>query len=105
MPAAISAAPGLLPSAVARPLNACFCAQEDLFTLAMLYAAGLIRNYPFLDDNKRIGFVSALLFVEASGWKMAAPMAERLALTLQLAASEIDEKIYADWLPRSCVPV
>jgi death-on-curing protein len=35
---------------------------------------------------------------------MAAPLAERLAFTLQLAASEIDEKIYADWLRLSCVP-
>jgi len=96
--------PGLLESAIARPLNAWSYGEEDLFTLATLYAAGLIRNHPFLDGNKRIGFLSALLFLEANGWKMAAPMAERLAFTLQLAASEIDEKIYAGWLRRSCVP-
>ena len=96
---------GLLESAVARPLNAWSYGEADLFTLASLYAAGLIRNHPFLDGNKRIGFLSALLFLEANGWKMAAPMAERLAFTLQLAASEIDETVYADWLRRSCVPV
>ena len=96
---------GLLESAVARPLNAWSYGEADLFTLASLYAAGLIRNHPFLDGNKRIGFLSALLFLEANGWKMAAPMAERLAFTLQLAASEIDENVYADWLRRSCVPV
>jgi death-on-curing protein len=71
----------------------------------MLYAAGLIRAHPFPDDNKRIGSVAALLFLETNGWKMTAPMAERLACTLQLAANEIDEKISADWLRRSCVPV
>lgn len=96
---------GLLESAIARPLNAWSYGEADLFTLASLYAAGLIRNHPFLDGNKRIGFLSALLFLEANGWKMAAPMAERLAFTLQLAASEIDETVYADWLRRSCVPV
>ncbi len=84
--------PGLLGSAIARPLNACSCGEGDLFTLASLYAAELIRNHPFLDGNKRIGFLSALLFLEANGRKMAAPIAERLAFTLQLAASEIDEK-------------
>ena len=96
---------GLLESAIARPLNAWSYGEADLFTLGALYAAGLIRNHPFLDGNKRIGFLSALLFLEVNGWKMAAPMAERLAFTLQLAASEIDEKIYADWLRRSSIPV
>lgn len=96
--------PGLVDSAIARPLNAWSYGESDLFTLASLYAAGLIRNHPFLDGNKRIGFLSALLFLEANGWKMAAPMAERLAFTLQLAASEIDDSHYADWLRRSCIP-
>lgn len=96
--------PGLLESAITRPVNAWSYGESDLFTLASLYAAGLIRNHPFLDGNKRIGFLSALLFLEANGWKMAAPMAERLAFTLQLAAGEIDEEIYAGWLRRNCIP-
>ncbi len=96
---------GLLESAVARPLNAWSYGETDLFILASLYAAGLIRNHPFLDGNKRIGFLSALLFLEANGWRMIAPLAERLAFTLQLAASEIDETMYADWLRRSCEPI
>jgi len=96
---------GLLESAIALPLNACSYGEEDLLTLASLYAAGLIRTPPFLDGNKRIGFLSAWLFLEANGCKMAAPMAERLAFTLQLSAREIDEKIYADWLWRSCIRV
>lgn len=94
--------PGLLEGAVSRPLNAWSYGETDLFNLASLYAAGLIRNHPFLDGNKRIGFLSALLFLEANGWKMAAPMAERLAFTLQLAASEITEAYHAGWLRRSC---
>lgn len=96
--------PGLLESAITRPVNAWSYGESDLFTLASLYAAGLIRNHPFLDGNKRIGFLSALLFLEANGWKMAAPMAERLAFTLQLAAGEFDEEIYAGWLRRNCIP-
>lgn len=96
---------GLLESAVARPLNAWSYGESDLFTLASLYAGGLIGNHPFLDGNKRIGFLSALLFLEANGRKMAAPLAERLAFTLQLAAGEISEAAYADWLRQSCEPV
>ena len=97
--------PGLLESAVARPLNAWSYGETDLFTLASLYAGGLIKNHPFLDGNKRLGFLAALLFLEANGWKMAAPMAERLAYTLQLAASEVTEEVYAAWLRRSCEKV
>ena len=94
--------PGLLESAVARPLNAWSYGETDLFTLASLYAGGLSNNHPFLDGNKRIGFLAALLFLEANGWKMAAPMAERLAFTLQLAAGEVSEEAYAAWLTRTC---
>lgn len=94
--------PGLLESAVARPLNAWSYGETDLFTLASLYAGDLIKNHPFLDGNKHIGFLAALLFLKANGWKMAAPMAERLAFTLQLAASEVSEEAYAAWLRRSC---
>lgn len=95
--------PGLLESALARPLNAWSYGEEDLFTLAALYAGGLMQDHPFLDGNKRIGFLAALLFLEANGWRMAAPMGERLAFTLQLAAGEVSEEIYAAWLRRSCV--
>lgn len=93
---------GLLESAIARPPNAWSYGETDLFTLASLYAGGLIGNHPFVDGNKRIGFIAALLFLEANGWKMVAPMAERLAFTMQLAASEITEGHYADWLRGAC---
>lgn len=96
---------GLLESAAARPLNAWSYGETDIFVLSSLYAAGLIGNHPFLDGNKRIGFLSALLFLEANGWRMIAPLAERLAFTLQLAVSEIDETVFADWLRRSCEPI
>ena len=31
--------------------------------MAAAYAAGIIHNHPFVDDNKRMGFMSAHLFL------------------------------------------
>ena len=96
---------GLLESAIARPVSAYGYGQDDLFELAALYAAGIIRNHPFLDGNKRTGYVAGLTFLRANGYQLAAPMEERLAKTLLLAASDIDEAAYAAWLREACEPI
>lgn len=89
---------GLLDSALARPLNAFSYGEQDTHSLAALYAAGIIQNHPFIDGNKRTGFVAGLTFLRASGFALAAPLADRLAFTLMLAAGEIDVDSYANWL-------
>jgi death-on-curing protein len=96
---------GLLESAVMRPLNAHAYGETDVFVLASMYAGGLINNHPFLDGNKRTGFLAALLFLRANGFRLAAPMPQRLAYTWQLAAGEVSEDQYADWLRENCEPV
>ncbi len=96
---------GLLESALARPVNANAYGVDDVHELAALYAAGIIRNHPFVDGNKRSGYVACLAFLLVSGWRMVAPEAERLAITLALAASEIDETVFAAWLRESTEPL
>ena len=89
---------GLLDSALSRPLNAFGYGESDLCALGALYAAGIIQNHPFIDGNKRTGYVACLTFLRANGLKLVAPMADRLAWTLMLAAGEIDHEPYVDWL-------
>lgn len=89
---------GLLDSALSRPLNAFGYGEEDLCALAALYAAGIIKNHPFIDGNKRTGYVACLTFLRANRLKLVAPMAGRLAWTLMLAAGEIGHEPYAEWL-------
>lgn len=93
---------GLLDSALARAQRLFAYAQPSLFELAAAYAFGLVRNHPFLDGNKRIGFTVAVLFLELNGKRFAAPEAEATLMTLALAARELDEPGYADWLRKSC---
>ncbi|NOY00005.1 MAG: type II toxin-antitoxin system death-on-curing family toxin [Verrucomicrobia bacterium] len=89
---------GLLESALARPLQLNSFGDPDLFELAAAYAQGLVRNHPFLDGNKRIGFTTAVLFLELNGRRFIASEADATVKTLGLAAREIEEEDYAKWL-------
>lgn len=89
---------GLLESALARPQNLHADGEGDAAALAAAYAFGIIRNHPFVDGNKRIGFITAAVFLEANGSRFTASEAEVVMRTLALAASEIDEAEFASWL-------
>ena len=66
--------------------------------MAAAYIAGLIRNHPFVDGNKRTGFMSAYLFMAENGLRLTAPEVEVVQTVTLLAASEIDEAAFAAWL-------
>jgi len=89
---------GLLDSALARPHQLFAYGKPTAFELAAAYAHGLIRNHPFLDGNKRIGFTAAVAFLELNGCRFTAPEADAALKTLALAARELDEAGYAAWL-------
>jgi death-on-curing protein len=89
---------GLLESALARPLNLHAYGEEDAVVLAAAYAFGVVRNHPFTDGNKRTGFLVAGLFLELNGFRFIATEADVVIHTLALAAGEIDERAFADWL-------
>ncbi|MFM7099956.1 MAG: type II toxin-antitoxin system death-on-curing family toxin [Verrucomicrobiota bacterium] len=89
---------GLLDSALGRPGNLYAYGQPSLFELAASYAFGLIKNHPFIDGNKRTGFVVALTFLEVNGWRLEATEVDATLRALALAAGEMSEADYADWL-------
>ena len=72
-----------------------------MFDLAASYAYGLVRNHPFVDGNKRIGFTAAALFLAANGYRLEAAEADATLQTLALAARELDEPGYAAWLKQN----
>ena len=89
---------GLLDSALNRPQQNFHYGKTDLFELAAAYAHGLIRNHPFLDGNKRIGFLTAVVFLEINGLEFRADEADATVKTLALAARDLSEADYAAWL-------
>lgn len=89
---------GLLDSALARPRHRFDYGKTDVTELAAAYAYGLVKNHPFLDGNKRIGFAVAVLFLELNGHEFVATEVDAVIQTLALAAGALDEAGYATWL-------
>ncbi len=89
---------GLLESALARPRNLAHYGEPDVCELAAAYAFGLARNHPFIDGNKRSAFVATVLFLMLNGWRLTASDADCVLVMLNLAAGELDEAPFADWL-------
>lgn len=93
---------GLLDSALGRPMQLFAYGQPTLFDLAASYAFGIVKNHPFLDGNKRAGFMIAYIFLGANGIELDVSEEEVILQTLALAAGEITEAGYAAWLKKSC---
>ena len=89
---------GLLDSALGRPQNLAAYEAPDAAALAAAYGWGISRNHPFIDGNKRTAFVAAQLFLRLNGWRIHADLVEVTIKMLQLAAGDLAEADYADWL-------
>ena len=90
---------GLLKSALARPQqHFAYADKADMIELAGLYTAGIVRNHPFIDGNKRTGFVVGILFLELNGYRFTASEEDAAQAVLDLAASTLDEAGYAAFL-------
>ena len=93
---------GLIESALARPANIYLYNDcSDLSKLAAAYAGGIIQNHPFVDGNKRTGFIAAYMFLDLNGTTLQADEISAAAMTLSFAASDIDEDEYANWLAQN----
>jgi death-on-curing protein len=93
---------GMLESALNRPQPLFHYGDPSLFELAASYATGLVKNHPFLDGNKRSGFMAAYVFLGVNGYRLQAPEEEAVIMTRDLAPGETDEAAYAAWLKKSC---
>ena len=89
---------GLLESALTRPQNLTAYGQPDAIDLAAAYGFGIASNHPFIDGNKRTAFVAVELFLELNGYELTATDADCVLTMLTLAASEIDEAAFANWI-------
>jgi len=89
---------GLLDLALSRAPNLAAYGDADAAALAAAYGYGLSRNHPFIDGNKRTGFVAAELFLNLNGFELDATDADCVITMLSLAAGEVSEDAFAGWL-------
>ncbi|MEQ6332779.1 type II toxin-antitoxin system death-on-curing family toxin [Sphingobium sp. MK2] len=95
---------GLLESALARPLNQWTYGEEDRCQLAAAYAFGVVRNHPFVDGNKRTGWVLARLFLALNGVALSFDASDATRTMLDFAAGDLGEADLADWFRQHLAP-
>ena len=96
---------GLLASALDRPRNL-FAYGDDpsIFDLAATCCAGIVKNHPFIDGNKRTGLLSARAFFFRNGILFEPEERDEVTIILALAAGEIDEAALAAWFAEYSEP-
>lgn len=90
---------GLLQSAVAQP-QASFDGHwlhPTLFDMAAAYLFHLVENHPFLDGNKRVGTVAALVFFELNDIEIDVVEDDLAVFVLNVAEGLMDKVAIADF--------
>jgi death-on-curing protein len=89
---------GLPQSALAQPrqLDA-YGDKPDVIDMAAAYIAGIVRNHPLIDGNKRTGFLLGVLFLELNGLRFTASEESAAQVILSLAAGALDEPALVAW--------
>jgi death-on-curing protein len=89
----------LLQSAlVRRQQQYAYAETADIIDMATAYTAGIVRNHPFLDGNKRTGFVVGILLLELNGYRFVAREEDAAQAVLKLADGTLDEADYSSFL-------
>jgi death on curing protein len=90
---------GLLKSALARPQqHFAYAKSPDIVDMAAAYTWGIVRNHPFVDGNKRTGFVVGVLFLELNGYRFSASEEDAAQMVLELASGNLEEEGYIAFL-------
>jgi death-on-curing protein len=90
---------GLLESALARPENIhAYEPDSDIARLAAAYAFGIVQNHPFIDGNKRTGYVVMETFLLRNAFELIATPADKYVTFISLAEGSLSEAELAAWL-------
>jgi death on curing protein len=91
---------GLLKSAIARPFTG-FGETEFYPTLAEKAAAileSIVKNHPFVDGNKRTGYVLMRLTLMQFSHDIAATQNEKYDFVIEVASGQIDFQQIVAWI-------
>jgi len=92
----------LLQSAIARPFQT--FDKDDLYKTHIEKAAALIEsivsNHPFIDGNKRIGYVLMRLYLMQNGLDISASQAEKYDFVIAIASGALPFEDIVNWIER-----
>ncbi len=90
---------GLLESALARPRHKwTYKRRPDLSSLAAAYGYGIVKNHPYRDGNKRVAFLTMVVFLGLNGFDLVADEADVVTTMLTAAAGNCSEAEPARWV-------
>lgn len=96
---------GLLESALARPQQRhAYDEAATIADLAAAYCVGIVKNHPFIDGNKRAGFLAADTFLRLNGKMIDAAQTEIVLMIEGLAAGRVSEEEVARWIAKNTAP-
>ncbi|NTU70997.1 MAG: type II toxin-antitoxin system death-on-curing family toxin [Coriobacteriia bacterium] len=84
---------GLLESALAMP-QAGFgehYVHADIYEMAAAYLFHLVKNHPFIDGNKRVGFHAAFVFLALNGIELDIPQDQAYDLVIAVAEGRAEK--------------
>jgi len=91
---------GLLESAISRPFQT--FDKVDLYSNPVEKASALIEsvliNHPFVDGNKRIGYVLMRLFLMESGFDIIATEEEKYDFVIKIAEGKYHHPEIIEWI-------
>ena len=94
----------LLSSALARPRQHLAYADDvDIISMSATYIIRIVDKHPFIDGNKRTGFVVGVLFLELNGYCFTASEEDAAQAVLSLAAGTLDEEGFIAFLRANAV--
>ena len=96
---------GSLQSAIARPFQT-FDGEDlygTIFEKAAALGESLITNHPFVDGNKRTGFIAMTALLENEGYFLTATQEDAYDFTIKIATGETKFEDIIDWLKNKSV--
>jgi len=75
-----------------------------IYEMAAAYLFHLVKNHPFIDGNKRVGAVTALIFLYLNGFDFDAPEDDFAEMVLAVARGAIDKADVAVFIRRNTRP-
>jgi death-on-curing protein len=89
---------GLLESALERPKQLAYYKEDSsIAQLAASICFGIVKNHPFVDGNKRTGFIVSVLLLNKNNYSFNCPNEEVVRTIESLAASQVTEEELTVW--------
>ncbi|HPM34708.1 MAG TPA: type II toxin-antitoxin system death-on-curing family toxin [Spirochaetota bacterium] len=70
--------------------------HKDIYEMAAAYAFHICQNHPFVDGNKRVGLVTALVFLDFNGIDIDVPNELLYKAMMDVASGKLNKEKFAD---------